>query len=144
MLKIGWIILLAFAISGLTIPSVFAEPVLYDDDLIIEEFVGLVGWGYTTMTFVGDDILLLHKTGSVSLIRDGVIQENPVLEVPTQSIRESGLLGVTSVGSSVYIYFTEYDDSETDTFQQLGNKIYKYHWNGEALINPVLIKKIKI
>ena len=127
---------------GLMVPSVFAEPILYDDDLVIEEFVGLQDWGYTTMTFVGDDILLLHKPGSVSLIRDGIIQEKPVLEVPTQSVRESGLLGVTSVGSSVYIYFTEYDDGESGTFQQLGNKIYKYDWNGEALVNPVLIKEL--
>ena len=124
------------------VPNAFAEPILYDDDLIVEEFAGLSGWGYTTMTFVGDDILLLHKTGSVSLIRDGIIQEKPVLEVSTQSIRESGLLGITSVDSSVYIYFTEYDEDETSTFQQLGNKIYKYDWNGEFLINPVLIKEL--
>ena len=127
---------------GLMVPSTFAEPVLYDDDLVVEEFVSLVGWGYTTMTFVEDDILLLHKPGSISLIRDGIIQEKPILEVSTQSIRESGLLGVTSVGSSVYIYFTEYAQDETDNFRQLGNKIYKYDWNGEDLVNPVLIKEL--
>jgi aldose sugar dehydrogenase len=141
-LKLLLLSVLAVAMIGLMVPNAFAEPILYDDDLIVEEFAGLSGWGHTTMTFVGDDILLLHKTGSVSLIRDGIIQEKPVLEVSTQSIRESGLLGITSVDSSVYIYFTEYDEDETSTFQQLGNKIYKYDWNGEFLINPVLIKEL--
>ncbi len=126
------------AMVGIMIPSVFAEPILYDDNLILEEFAAKIGWGYTTMTFVDDDILLLQKTGFVSLIRDGIIQEEPVLEVAVNPIRESGLLGVTSVGSTVYIYFTEVDQDG----EQLGNRIYKYDWDGDALINPVLLKEL--
>jgi glucose/arabinose dehydrogenase len=120
------------------IPTVLGEPKLYDKNLILEEYVKEVGWGYTTMTFVDDDILLLQKTGFVSLIRDGVIQKEPVLEITVNPIGESGLLGVTSVGSTIYIYFTEVDQNGA----QLGNRIYKYDWDGEALINPVLLKEL--
>ena len=125
-------------ISVNVFPDVFGEPTLNDDNLILEEFTREFGWGYTTMTFVEDDILLLEKNGSVFLIRDGVKQEKPVLEVTVDPVRESGLLGVTSVGSTVYIYFTEADKNG----KQLGNRIYKYDWDGEALINPVLLKEL--
>ena len=113
--------------------------------LVVEEFVSLVGLRerYTTMTFVEDDILhfYINLAKFICLIRDGIIQEKPILEVSTQSIRESGLLGVTSVGSSVYIYFTEYAQDETDNFRQLGNKIFTSMIGiSEDLVNPVLIK----
>jgi len=130
-LSIGFIFMNAF-------PITLGEPILYDDGLILEKYSQEVGWGYTTMTFVGNDILILQKTGFVNLIRDGVIQEKPVLEIPVNPIRESGLLGVTSVGSTVYIYFTEVDEEG----EQLGNRIYKYHWDGDKLINPVLLKEL--
>ena len=120
------------------VPSVIVGPILYDDNLVLEVYAKEIGWGYTTMTFVGEDILLLQKIGAVSLIRDGIIQEEPILEVPVNSIRESGLLGITSVGSTVYIYFTEADQDG----EQLGNRIYKYEWNGDELVNPVLIKEL--
>ncbi len=119
-------------------PDAFSEPILYDENLILEEYAKGIGWGYTTMTFVGDDILLLQKLGSVNLIRNGVIQEEPILEVNVNPIRESGLLGITSVGNTVYLYFTEADENG----DQLGNRIYKYDWDGDALINPVLLKEL--
>ena len=119
-------------------PDAFSEPILYDENLILEEYAKDIGWGYTTMTFVGDDILLLQKLGSVNLIRNGVIQEEPILEVNVNPIRESGLLGITSVGNTVYLYFTEADKNG----DQLGNRIYKYDWDGDALINPVLLKEL--
>jgi len=131
-------ILLIGFISMNIFPDAFGEPTLYDDNLILEEFTREFGWGYTTMTFVEDDILLLEKNGSVFLIQDGIKQEKPVLEIKVDPVRESGLLGVTSVDSTVYIYFTEADKDG----KQLGNRIYKYDWNGEALINPVLLKEL--
>ena len=39
---------------------------------------------------------------------------------------------------TVYLYFTEADENG----EQLGNRIYKYEWNGEQLINPVLLKEL--
>jgi glucose/arabinose dehydrogenase len=119
-------------------PNAVGEPILYDDNLILEKYDSEFGWGYTTMTFVGNDILVLEKDGFVSLIRDGIIQQEPVLEVSVDSDQEKGLLGITSVGSTVYLYFTE-DDKDGNI---LGNRIYKYHWDGDKLINPILLKEL--
>ncbi|MFQ5440140.1 MAG: PQQ-dependent sugar dehydrogenase [Nitrosopumilaceae archaeon] len=121
-----------------SLPNSFGEPVLYDNNLVLEKFTGELGWGYTTMTFIENDILILEKDGFVTLIRDGVIQQQPVLEVSVNSNQESGLLGITSVGSTVYLFFTESDKNG----ETLGNRIYKYDWNGNELINPVLLKEL--
>jgi glucose/arabinose dehydrogenase len=131
-------VLVGFIFMNL-VPNAFGEPVLYDDNLILEVYSQeFFGWGYTTMTFVNDDILLLEKSGYVHLIQDGIKHENPVLEINVDPVRESGLLGITSVDSTVYLYFTEADDDGN----QLGNRIYKYEWTGDELINPVLLKEL--
>ena len=133
------ILLGGFFIFSTGIFSVFAAPTLNDKNLVLEEYTTeFLGWGYTTMTFVGDDILLLEKNGIVHLIRDGVRHEEPALEINVDPVQESGLLGITNVGSTVYLYFTEADENG----EQLGNRIYKYDWNGEQLVNPVLIKEL--
>ena len=120
------------------VPAVFGEPALHDDSLILEEFAYGIGWGHTTMTFVNDDILILHKTGTVHLIRDGILHDQPVLKVSVDPTREGGMLGITSVGSVVYVYFTAADKDGN----QLGNKIYRYDWDGEMLANPALLKDL--
>ena len=135
---IGIVFLLGFIFVN-NVPTVLGTPTLHDENLILEEYTReFLGWGYTTMTFVGDDILLLEKNGIVHLIQDGVRQEKPVLEINVDPVQESGLLGITNVGSTVYLYFTEADEDG----KQLGNRIYKYDWTGEELTNPVLIKKL--
>ncbi len=91
-------------------PNALGEPILFDDNLILQEFTKESGWGYTTMTFVGeDDILILEKNGFVKLIRDGFLQKEAVLEVSVDPSGEGGLLGVTNSGSTVFLYFTEID-----------------------------------
>ncbi len=120
------------------VPAVFGEPVLHDDSLFLEEFAYGIGWGHTTMTFVDHDILILHKTGTVHLIRDGILHDQPVLKVAVDSTQEGGMLGITSVGSVVYVYFTAADKDGN----QLGNKIYRYDWDGEVLVNPALLKDL--
>ena len=120
--------------------GIFDEPTLNVEDLIVEKYVSDLCCMVTTMTFVGDDILFLQKTdGQVRLIQNGTLQLEPVLDVNVDSVGEKGMLGITSVGSSVYLYFTE---SEKDGGDALGNRIYKYDWNGEELINPTLLEEL--
>ena len=118
----------------------FGEPTILLEDLIVEEHVSDLCCSITTMTFVENDILILQKSdGQVRLIRDGVLQEKPVLDVNVDFIGEKGMLGITSVGSSVYLYFTEADE---DGGESIGNRIYKYEWDGNSLINPILLKEL--
>ena len=118
----------------------FGEPTIFLEDLVVEEYVSDLCCSITTMTFVENDILILQKSdGQVRLIRDGILQEKPVLDVNVDFIGEKGMLGITSVGSSVYLYFTEADE---DGGESIGNRIYKYEWDGNSLINPILLKEL--
>ena len=120
--------------------GVLDEPTLNVKDLVVEKYVSDLCCMITTMTFVGDDILFLQKSdGQVRLIQNGTLQTEPVLDVNVNSVGEKGMLGITSVGSSVYLYFTE---SEKDGCDALGNRIYKYNWDGEQLINPILLEEL--
>ena len=132
------ILLSLLGFSILFFPSIYANPELFDENLSLEVFSKEGGWGYTAMTFVGDDILILEKDGVVTLIRNGIIQSEPILKVPVNPIGENGLLGITNVGNDVYLYFTEVDQRK----ERLGNKIYKYEWTGDSLVNPELLKEL--
>ena len=141
------VIIIAIAVILLFIPTstnvfadIFSEATLNVEDLVVEKYVSNLCCMITTMTFVEDDILFLQKTdGQVRLIRDGILQDKPVLDVNVNSLGEKGMLGITSVDSSVYLYFTE---SNKDGGDALGNRIYKYEWNGEKLINPILLEEL--
>jgi glucose/arabinose dehydrogenase len=118
----------------------FAEPSLNVQDLVVEKYVSDLCCMITTMTFVEDDILILQKSdGVVRLIQDGVLQDKPVLDVNVDSAGEKGMLGITSVGSTIYLYYTEANE---DGGESLGNRIYKYEWTGNSLINPELLKEL--
>ena len=126
--------------SMISFSEAFAEPSLNVDDLVVEKYVSGLCCMITTMTFVEDDILILQKSdGVVRLIQDGTLQDEPVLDVNVDSAGEKGMLGITNVGSSVYLYYTE---ASEDGGESLGNRIYKYEWTGDSLINPELLKEL--
>ncbi|HSB83124.1 MAG TPA: PQQ-dependent sugar dehydrogenase [Nitrosarchaeum sp.] len=92
------------------------------------------------MTFVGNDILVLEKSdGVIRLIRNGILQQEPVLDETVANDGERGMLGITFDGSKVYVYFTAAD---IDAGKAIENRIYKYDWNGEKLVNPILLKTL--
>ena len=108
----------------------------------------------TSMSFVDDNkILVLEKnTGLVRLISDGVLQDKPVLRLTIDAEGERGLLGIAishknnnktdSVNTNAFLYFTECDNNGSSNIrndEQLRNRIYKYDWNGQTLVNPTLI-----
>lgn len=116
-------------------------PKLYDQSLTVERFVkeGIPN-SPTTMAFVGDDILVLERyTGLVRLIKDGQLQPWPVLDVSVAKDGERGMLGITSSGNTVYLYFTAAD---ADAGKAIENRIYKYTWDGSKLVDPILLKTL--
>jgi glucose/arabinose dehydrogenase len=61
-----------------SLSEVYGEPIIFDDDYLVEIFVG--GLHYpTTMDFVGDDILVLEKnTGKViRIMNNGIMYNEP-------------------------------------------------------------------
>jgi glucose/arabinose dehydrogenase len=59
------------------------------------------------------------------------------LDVSVAKDGERGMLGITTVGNTVYLYFTA---AESDAGKAIENRIYKYTWNGDKLVDPVLLK----
>ncbi len=113
---------------------VHAQPVINDPSLMAEIVVEELS-SPTSMAFMdSNNILVLEKTGSVRLISNGIFQEQPVLNVPVDTESERGLLGIATLedDNTVFLYFTE--SGET-----LRNRVYRYNWNGETLVNPTLI-----
>ena len=136
-MKIFLVIAILFAV--LILP-VYGKPVLNDNDFVVQKFIAGIPNGPTTMAFEGNDILILQKTdGQVRLIHDGALQEKPVLDENVTSEGEQGMLGITTVGTKVYLYFTE---STYDGGKPLGKRVYSYDWNGTELVNKTLVKDL--
>jgi glucose/arabinose dehydrogenase len=108
----------------------------------------------SNMVFLNStDILVLEKNnGQVRLVRDGAIQEDPVLDVTVSTEDESGLLGIDvfkdSSGSNksyAFVYFTEAQGKvEMKGLVEIGNRLYRYEVSKDnsgniKLINPELV-----
>ncbi len=134
------LLILCLSLGALPAFAQSDEQTIKDENLAVEVFVRGIPNNPTTMTFVGDDILVLQRyDGQVRLVRDGILQDAPVLDVSVAKDGERGMLGITSIGSTVYVYFTAAD---VDGGKAIENRIYKYNWDGNNLINPVLVKTL--
>ncbi|MHB8602777.1 MAG: PQQ-dependent sugar dehydrogenase [Nitrosotalea sp.] len=111
-----------------------------DTGYVIQKYVTSICCSPTTMAFEGKDILVLSKvSGQVHLFRDGVLQDKSVLQENVTSEGEQGMLGITTVGTKVYLYFTE---SSTMGGHPVGKRVYSYDWNGQQLVNKTLVKDL--
>lgn len=134
-----WLIFVLI-LSGVVVLPSYAQPVMNDTGYVIQNYVTGICCSPTTMAFEGKDILVLSKvSGQVHLFRDGVLQDKPVLQENVTSEGEQGMLGITTVGTKVYIYFTE---SSTMGGHPLGKRVYSYDWNGQQLVNKTLVKDL--
>ena len=119
----------------------------------------------TQMAFLGpNDILVLEKdTGMVKRIVNGVILEEPVLDVNVATAFERGLIGIAIAANDndidndtmlrnfniVYLYYTESEQDANDDCSDtsscsienapLGNRLYRYELVDNKLINPELL-----
>jgi glucose/arabinose dehydrogenase len=136
-----------FSVYTISIHTAYAQATINDPNLRAELISGGMSFP-TSMAFLdNNNILVLEKEGTVRLITNGVMQDSPVLQVTTDSKNERGLLGIAISGSNgnatsspaggqpatVFLYYTEQGEEE------LRNRVYKYQWNGQSLVNPVLL-----
>jgi aldose sugar dehydrogenase len=108
----------------------------------------------TAMAFIGpSDILVLQKAdGRVRRVINGVLQSGQVLDVAVDSASERGLLGIALHPNFpgtpfVYLYYTESStggDTTTGMPTPLGNRVYRYTWNGNALVDSTLILDLPV
>lgn len=119
-----------------------AQPSITRDPALKVEFVAGGLSLPTSMTFIDNkNILVLEKDGNVRLVTNGQLQSQPVLHVSVDITSERGLLGIAVLnndGNNIkdkvfFLYYTESQGPE------LRNRVYRYEWNGQSLINPKLI-----
>jgi aldose sugar dehydrogenase len=130
-------------------------PIINDPNLKVEQVVEGLELP-TTMAFLGpNDILVLEKDkGTVQRIVNGIMQEEPVLDVNVANAFKRGMLGIdvskSDTGSTyVFLYFTEAEEEGKDICPEegdpctgvdaLGNRLYRYELINNKLVNPKLL-----
>jgi glucose/arabinose dehydrogenase len=103
----------------------------------------------TSMAFLGaGDFLVLQKNnGLVLRFAPGIAEPTIVLDVAVHSRSERGLLGIASSPDfindrHVYLYYTESatgSDTSSQSSDPAGNRVYRYTWDGTALVDPRLV-----
>ena len=124
-----------------TLTGVKDKPQLLDDNFLMDEvIVGIES--ATALTFIENDILFLEKeSGKIRHIQNGMLVDEPVWDFQVKQegcncFTESGLLGITSVDSDVYVYVTEELNPDESNVE---NRIYKFTWKDNKLQNPLLL-----
>ena len=125
--------------------SVICAQTLNDQNLRITQLVSGLNQP-TAMAFIGaNDLLVLQKAdGRVRRVTNGVLQTGSVLDVNVDNASERGLLGIAvhpafPATPFIYIYYTESTAASDTSGSPLANRVYRYTWNGAALVNPQLI-----
>jgi len=124
-----------------TLTGVKDKPQILDDNFLMDEvIVGIES--ATALTFIENDILFLEKeSGKIRHIQNGMLVDEPVWDFQVKQegcncFTESGLLGIVSVGSDVYVYVTEELNPDESNVE---NRIYKFAWKDNKLQNPLLL-----
>jgi glucose/arabinose dehydrogenase len=126
-----------------TVPAV-ADPALRVEDVVD----GLER--PTTMAFLDQDtILVLEKDrGTVRVVENGVLQDEPLLDVAVANENERGMLGIAvskenDTTTYVFLYFTESgggsDGDDSQGIEPAGNRLYRFELENGELVNPRLL-----
>jgi glucose/arabinose dehydrogenase len=109
-----------------------APPTISDPNIRVEKVITGLEMP-TSMAFLdNDDIIITQKdNGRVRLVSNGILQPQPILQVPVVNNSERGLLGVaianttttSSTTKTVFLYYTEL------VGDQVKNRLYKYEWS---------------
>jgi aldose sugar dehydrogenase len=125
--------------------SVVSAQTVADPALRVTELVGGLSQP-TAMAFIGsNDLLVLQKNdGRVRRVINGVLQPGAVLDVHVDNESERGLLGIElhpdfPATPLVYLYYTESSAASDTSGSPLANRVYRYTWNGSALVSPQII-----
>ena len=109
-----------------------SPPTISDPNIRVEKVITGLEMP-TSMAFLdNDDIIITQKdNGRVRLVSNGILQPQPILQVPVVNNSERGLLGVaianTTTSSTTKIVFLYYTEPVGD---QVKNRLYRYELNG--------------
>src|SRR5215204_7472090 len=139
--------------------EVILKPILKNNSgLKVEEVTDGLDFP-TSMAFLGpDDILVLEKNeGTVRRILNGVLLEEPLLDVDVANKGERGMLGIAIANNNnnnnsnsnsgnnsdtpyVFLYYTESEKEgdDDDGKEAKDNRLYRYELENNKLVNPEL------
>lgn len=109
-----------------------SPPTISDPNIRVEKVITGLEMP-TSMAFLdNDDIIITQKeNGRVRLVSNGILQPQPILQVPVVNNSERGLLGVaiantttSTTTKTVFLYYTE------PVGDQVKNRLYRYELNG--------------
>ena len=124
------------------VESIYAEPIVFDDNYKIEKVVE--GLEYPSSIVFLDDKMFVAELSSGKIFRvldNGVRLPFPMLELPVakEGVQcECGLLGMTSKGNELYVYYTEY----TTEVEERKNKIVKFRFDGTWFVDPKIVTEV--
>ena len=104
----------------------------------------------TAMAFLdSNDIMVVEKNkGTVRLIIDGQMLDEPLLDVNINARDERGLLGIAIADNNsnanpyVFLYYTEAEGD--DEGNPIGNRLYRYELIDNKLVNPRLLLDLPV
>jgi len=128
--------------------SKFNQTQIKDSNLVIETLYTDLA-NPTKMTFIGSNLLIAHKnSGQISLLKDLILQKEPILDLNVESYGERGLIGLssTTIDNKVYVFvyytssFNE-NDHYTDWFSPNylnndGSILVRYTMIDDELVEP--------
>lgn len=129
----------------------FAKPVVISDKTLSIEtsFAGPVK--PTSIAFTGSNefLLLERNEGKVYRVTNGEMDSKPLLDVNVATDGYRGMLGITSFTrdnlTNIFLFFTEANSRDGDDTDKsnpkdpLGNRLYKYEWKDDEIVNPKLL-----
>jgi glucose/arabinose dehydrogenase len=153
-------LLLPILFTLMSTPEVYAKykpvketPTMIDSNLTIERvFKGQ--FEPSSFAFLGNKILVLDRDrGIIKVVQDGLLHPEPALDVNVSTDNFRGLLGIAvynqskslNTNSTVFLYYSESpskDGSDEDinsNEEPLGNRVYKFDFINNRLVNPVLL-----
>ena len=86
--------------------SKFNQTQIKDSNLVIETLYTNLA-NPTKMTFIENNLLIAHKnSGQISLLKDLILQKEPILDLNVESFGERGLIGLssTTIDNKVYVF----------------------------------------
>jgi glucose/arabinose dehydrogenase len=95
----------------------------------------------------GDLIVLEIENGTVRRVINDSLQQKPLFDVNVSRVTgERGMLGVTvskniNGHEYVFLYFTE---SNVDGGEPIGNRLYRYEFRNDKLINPKMLLDLPV
>lgn len=140
--------IVAISLAGSLSFSMVGAQVVVDPALRVDVVVDGLSVPTSIAFLALDDFLVLQKNdGRVLRVAPHLPQPTVVLDVAVATASERGLLGIALSpdfrnDQGLYLYFTESatGDDDPDFFATpAGNRVYRYRWDGTALVDPVLI-----